>query len=197
MTETIMDHAMQEEIHEFEKLQVWELVSCPDKVMLIKLKWIYKVKTNEFGKERGSLGSQPEGFVDQEYPSHVYKLKKALYGLKQAPRAWLIVVDGWMGRNADIKDGVSVKYIMGKQLSIRSVFDFPIDEPHLAYDFFAPAPLPEYAGNLNNNNGWLAADDYLLRELDGILVEGRLVVPAVDEIAEQWLCPAVRRSTEW
>ncbi|GJW88746.1 retrovirus-related pol polyprotein from transposon TNT 1-94 [Tanacetum coccineum] len=32
--------------------------------------------------------SQPEGFVDQDYPSHVYKLKKALYGLKQAPRAW-------------------------------------------------------------------------------------------------------------
>nr|GEW60438.1 reverse transcriptase domain-containing protein [Tanacetum cinerariifolium] len=32
--------------------------------------------------------SQPEGFVDQEYPSHVYKLKKALYGLKQAPRVW-------------------------------------------------------------------------------------------------------------
>ncbi|GKF10512.1 retrovirus-related pol polyprotein from transposon TNT 1-94, partial [Tanacetum coccineum] len=31
--------------------------------------------------------SQPEGFVDLEYPSHVYKLKKALYGLKQAPRA--------------------------------------------------------------------------------------------------------------
>ncbi|GJV05419.1 integrase, catalytic region, zinc finger, CCHC-type containing protein [Tanacetum coccineum] len=31
--------------------------------------------------------SQPEGFVDQEYPLHVYKLKKALYGLKQAPHA--------------------------------------------------------------------------------------------------------------
>nr|GEU95001.1 integrase, catalytic region, zinc finger, CCHC-type, peptidase aspartic, catalytic [Tanacetum cinerariifolium] len=30
--------------------------------------------------------SQPEGFVDQDNPSHVYKLKKALYGLKQAPR---------------------------------------------------------------------------------------------------------------
>ncbi|GJU18720.1 uncharacterized mitochondrial protein-like protein [Tanacetum coccineum] len=56
--------AMQEEIHEFERLQVWELVSCPDKVMLIKLKWIFK-----------------------DNPSHVYKLKKALYGLKQAPRA--------------------------------------------------------------------------------------------------------------
>ncbi|GJY87512.1 retrovirus-related pol polyprotein from transposon TNT 1-94 [Tanacetum coccineum] len=32
--------------------------------------------------------SQPDGFVDQENPNHVYKLKKALYGLKQAPRVW-------------------------------------------------------------------------------------------------------------
>nr|GEY66230.1 Gag-Pol polyprotein [Tanacetum cinerariifolium] len=31
---------------------------------------------------------QPEGFIDADYPSHVYKLKKAVYGLKQAPRAW-------------------------------------------------------------------------------------------------------------
>nr|GEW42127.1 integrase, catalytic region, zinc finger, CCHC-type, peptidase aspartic, catalytic [Tanacetum cinerariifolium] len=31
--------------------------------------------------------SQPEGFVDQDNPSHAYKLKKAFYGLKQAPRA--------------------------------------------------------------------------------------------------------------
>ncbi|GJV53807.1 retrovirus-related pol polyprotein from transposon TNT 1-94 [Tanacetum coccineum] len=29
--------------------------------------------------------SQPQGFVDQDNPSHVYKLKKAPYGLKQAP----------------------------------------------------------------------------------------------------------------
>nr|GFB62976.1 retrovirus-related Pol polyprotein from transposon TNT 1-94 [Tanacetum cinerariifolium] len=29
---------------------------------------------------------QPEGFIDADHPSHVYKLKKALYGLKQAPR---------------------------------------------------------------------------------------------------------------
>ncbi|GKF20281.1 retrovirus-related pol polyprotein from transposon TNT 1-94, partial [Tanacetum coccineum] len=32
--------------------------------------------------------SQPDGFVDQDNPNHVYKLKKAFYGLKQAPRAW-------------------------------------------------------------------------------------------------------------
>ncbi|GJU82312.1 retrovirus-related pol polyprotein from transposon TNT 1-94 [Tanacetum coccineum] len=31
---------------------------------------------------------QPEGFVDQDKPNHVYRLNKGLYGLKQAPRAW-------------------------------------------------------------------------------------------------------------
>nr|GEY03418.1 putative LRR receptor-like protein kinase [Tanacetum cinerariifolium] len=31
--------------------------------------------------------SQPNGFVDPEIPTYVYKLKKALYELKQAPRA--------------------------------------------------------------------------------------------------------------
>nr|GEW57017.1 retrovirus-related Pol polyprotein from transposon TNT 1-94 [Tanacetum cinerariifolium] len=30
---------------------------------------------------------QPDGFIDADHPSHVYKLKKTLYGLKQAPRA--------------------------------------------------------------------------------------------------------------
>ncbi|GJR22028.1 retrovirus-related pol polyprotein from transposon TNT 1-94 [Tanacetum coccineum] len=31
---------------------------------------------------------QHEGFIDDDHPSHVYKLEKALYGLKQAPRTW-------------------------------------------------------------------------------------------------------------
>nr|GEX74171.1 copia protein [Tanacetum cinerariifolium] len=47
-TKPLWIDAMQEEIHEFKRLQVWELVSCPDKVFLIMLKWIYKVKTDEF-----------------------------------------------------------------------------------------------------------------------------------------------------
>ncbi|GKD29516.1 integrase, catalytic region, zinc finger, CCHC-type containing protein [Tanacetum coccineum] len=38
MTEPSWIDAMQEEIHEFIRLEVWELMPCPDKVMLIKLK---------------------------------------------------------------------------------------------------------------------------------------------------------------
>ncbi|GJT09633.1 retrovirus-related pol polyprotein from transposon TNT 1-94, partial [Tanacetum coccineum] len=90
MTEPSWIDAMQEEIHEFERLQVWELVPCLDKVTLIKIKWIYKVKTDEFGgvlKNKARLVSQDSG-KRRDNPSHVYKLKKALYGLKQAPRAW-------------------------------------------------------------------------------------------------------------
>nr|GEV18618.1 retrovirus-related Pol polyprotein from transposon TNT 1-94 [Tanacetum cinerariifolium] len=50
MTEPFWIDVMQEEIHEFERLQVWELVPCLEKVMVIKLKWIYKVKTDKFGR---------------------------------------------------------------------------------------------------------------------------------------------------
>lgn len=32
--------------------------------------------------------TQPPGFVDQDRPHYVCRLRKALYGLKQAPRAW-------------------------------------------------------------------------------------------------------------
>ncbi|GJX94313.1 retrovirus-related pol polyprotein from transposon TNT 1-94 [Tanacetum coccineum] len=93
--------AMQEELNEFERLEVSELVPCPDKVMVITLKWIYKVKLDKLGgilKNKARLVardsilreevyvSQPDRFVDQDNLNHVYKLKKALYGLKQAPR---------------------------------------------------------------------------------------------------------------
>ncbi|GJR36206.1 retrovirus-related pol polyprotein from transposon TNT 1-94 [Tanacetum coccineum] len=39
---------------------------------------------------------QPEGIVDQDKPSHVYKLKNALYGLKQAPRAWYDMLSSFL-----------------------------------------------------------------------------------------------------
>nr|GEW01949.1 retrovirus-related Pol polyprotein from transposon TNT 1-94 [Tanacetum cinerariifolium] len=41
--------AMQEELNEFERIGVWELVPRPDKVMVITLTWIYKVKLDELG----------------------------------------------------------------------------------------------------------------------------------------------------
>ncbi|GJU31009.1 retrovirus-related pol polyprotein from transposon TNT 1-94 [Tanacetum coccineum] len=94
-----------------------ELLPRPDRVMIITLKWIYKVKLDELGRAihifiaftahmnmiiyqmdvktalvNGILCedvyvSQPNGFVDPDNPKHVYKLKKALYGLKQALQA--------------------------------------------------------------------------------------------------------------
>nr|GEZ11984.1 uncharacterized mitochondrial protein AtMg00810-like [Tanacetum cinerariifolium] len=41
--------AMQEQLNEFERLEVWELVPRPEKVMVITLKWMYKVKLDELG----------------------------------------------------------------------------------------------------------------------------------------------------
>ncbi|GJX05928.1 retrovirus-related pol polyprotein from transposon TNT 1-94 [Tanacetum coccineum] len=49
MTEPSWIDAMQEETHKFKRPEVWELVPCPNNVFLIKLKWIYKLKTNESG----------------------------------------------------------------------------------------------------------------------------------------------------
>ncbi|GJY01741.1 retrovirus-related pol polyprotein from transposon TNT 1-94, partial [Tanacetum coccineum] len=147
LTQACWIESMQEELNEFEHLEVWELVPLPDKVMVITLKWIYKVKLDELGEilknkarlvargyrqEKGIdfeesfppmarldairiflayvahmnmivyqmdvrttflngilceevYVSQPDGFVNQDNPNHVYKLKKALYWLKQAP----------------------------------------------------------------------------------------------------------------
>ncbi|GKE77184.1 hypothetical protein Tco_1543304 [Tanacetum coccineum] len=74
---------------------------------------------------------------------------------------------------------------MGEPLSPDRVFDFPIDapEPHPAYDFFAPRPLPGHAGNPNNNNGWIEADVPLLGEL-GAEADEPMVGPLVGKIAE-------------
>nr|GEV22171.1 retrovirus-related Pol polyprotein from transposon TNT 1-94 [Tanacetum cinerariifolium] len=65
---------------------------------------------------------QPEGFIDADYPSHVYKLKKALYGLKQAPREWsmlmiLSLVLLTIGRKDTFKSNSSGGQFLGEKLS--------------------------------------------------------------------------------
>ena len=50
--------------------------------------------------------SQPDGFVDPEFPNHVYKLNKALYGLNQAPRAWYDKLSSFLIANNFTKGSV-------------------------------------------------------------------------------------------
>ncbi|GKB16995.1 retrovirus-related pol polyprotein from transposon TNT 1-94 [Tanacetum coccineum] len=69
---TVMDEAcwfeaMQKEIYEFDRLQAWELVPKPDCVMIIALKWIYKVKLDEYGdvlKNKARLVAK--GYLQEE-----------------------------------------------------------------------------------------------------------------------------------
>ncbi|GKF21889.1 retrovirus-related pol polyprotein from transposon TNT 1-94, partial [Tanacetum coccineum] len=52
LTQACWIESIQEELNEFERLEVWELVPRPNKVMVITLKWIYKVKLDELGVAR-------------------------------------------------------------------------------------------------------------------------------------------------
>ncbi|GKB41709.1 copia-type pol polyprotein [Tanacetum coccineum] len=92
--------AMQDELHQFDMLQVWELIDKPFGKIVIKLKWLWKNKKDEDRtmdvkmtflngplKEEVYV-AQLDGFVDPDHPKKVYRLRKAQYGLKQAPRAW-------------------------------------------------------------------------------------------------------------
>nr|GEW71854.1 retrovirus-related Pol polyprotein from transposon TNT 1-94 [Tanacetum cinerariifolium] len=49
LTQSCWIEVIQEELNEFEFLGVWELVPRPDKVMIVTLMWIYKVKLDELG----------------------------------------------------------------------------------------------------------------------------------------------------
>ncbi|GJT09704.1 retrovirus-related pol polyprotein from transposon TNT 1-94 [Tanacetum coccineum] len=67
LTQACWIEAIQEELNEFEHLEVWELIPCPDKVMVITLEWIYKVKLDELGgilKKKARLAAY--GYCQEE-----------------------------------------------------------------------------------------------------------------------------------
>nr|GEZ17791.1 hypothetical protein [Tanacetum cinerariifolium] len=87
--------------------------------------------------------SQPEGFVDPDHPTHVYRLKKALYGLKQALRAWYDTLSRFLLDNKFSKGAVDPtlftwktgKYILLVQIYIDDII-FASTDPK-ACDIFS------------------------------------------------------------
>nr|GEV71939.1 hypothetical protein [Tanacetum cinerariifolium] len=71
MDDSTWIEAMQEELHQFDRLQ-----------MDVKMAFLNSSLKDEV------YVAQPDGFVDPDHPEKFYQLRKALYGLKQAPRAW-------------------------------------------------------------------------------------------------------------
>nr|GFA89205.1 retrovirus-related Pol polyprotein from transposon TNT 1-94 [Tanacetum cinerariifolium] len=102
LTQSCWIEAMQEELHEFERLEVKldELGGILKNKPRLVARGYRQEEEIDFEESfaptaflNGNLRedvyvSQPDGFVDPDNPNHVYKLKKALYGLKQASRAW-------------------------------------------------------------------------------------------------------------
>nr|GEZ95280.1 copia protein [Tanacetum cinerariifolium] len=78
--------------------------------------------------------SQPDGFVDQDNPNHVHKLKKALYGLKQAPRAWYDMLSSFLISQDFSKGSVDLALFIrrnGNDLLLKYGFEScdPVDTP--------------------------------------------------------------------
>nr|GEX12051.1 hypothetical protein [Tanacetum cinerariifolium] len=71
MADSAWIEAMQEELHQFDRLQ-----------MDVKTTFLIGPLKEEV------YVAQPDGFVDPDHPEKVYSLRKALYGLKQTLRAW-------------------------------------------------------------------------------------------------------------
>ncbi|GJU55752.1 retrovirus-related pol polyprotein from transposon TNT 1-94 [Tanacetum coccineum] len=124
MIESSRIEAMQEEIHEFERLEeegidFEESFAPVARIESIRIFLAYAahknmvvfqidVKTaflNGILKEEVYV-SQPEGFGNQDHPNHVFRLKKALYGLKQAPRAWYDLLSKFLLSQKFVKDVV-------------------------------------------------------------------------------------------
>nr|GFB71861.1 integrase, catalytic region, zinc finger, CCHC-type, peptidase aspartic, catalytic [Tanacetum cinerariifolium] len=85
LTQAYWIKAMQEELHEFKRLEIF-LAYATHKNMVVYQMDVKTAFLNGNLREEVYI-SQPDGFVDSDNPNHMYKLKKALYGLKQAPRA--------------------------------------------------------------------------------------------------------------
>nr|GFA55641.1 uncharacterized mitochondrial protein AtMg00810-like [Tanacetum cinerariifolium] len=71
LTDPAWIDSMQEELHQFIRLDVWELVPSSDGIKPLTLKWLFKNKHDE---EKTIIRNK----------THLV----ALYGLKQAPKAW-------------------------------------------------------------------------------------------------------------
>nr|GEW80477.1 integrase, catalytic region, zinc finger, CCHC-type, peptidase aspartic, catalytic [Tanacetum cinerariifolium] len=86
--------------------------------------------------------SQPEGFVDVDHPTHVYRLKKALYGLKQAPRAWYDTLSRFLLENKFSKGAINPTLFTQKSgkhillVQIYPMFDEYLEPPR------AKRPVP-------------------------------------------------------
>ncbi|GJS86649.1 retrovirus-related pol polyprotein from transposon TNT 1-94 [Tanacetum coccineum] len=114
MADSTWIEAMQDELHQFDRLEVWELVDKPFGKTVIKLKWLWKNKKDEDqtvirNKARlvakgGGLCYAAKGLVDPDHLEKVYCLRKALYGLKHALRAWYEELSNFLMSKGFTKD---------------------------------------------------------------------------------------------
>nr|GEW45763.1 hypothetical protein [Tanacetum cinerariifolium] len=85
------------DLNEFERLEVWELIPRPDQVMVITLKWIYKMKLDELGGNlKNNARLVARGYRQEEGIDFEESFALALYGLKQAPRAWCDMLSSFL-----------------------------------------------------------------------------------------------------
>nr|GEV04329.1 hypothetical protein [Tanacetum cinerariifolium] len=87
LTDLAWIESMQEKLHQYIRLNVWELVPSPNGIKPLTLKWLIKNKHDE---ENTVIHNKDSSccFINVDHPSHVYKLKKAWYAFKQASSAW-------------------------------------------------------------------------------------------------------------
>nr|GEZ17919.1 hypothetical protein [Tanacetum cinerariifolium] len=78
LKEACWSEAMQEELNEFQRLKLWELVPRPDRVMIITLKWTFKVKLDEMG---GVLKTKARSYT-LECAKVYYECKEPFKSLK-------------------------------------------------------------------------------------------------------------------